>query len=113
VKQLDSDLGAAVNDLAMLLGVVAMRMQQRTYAAVDQIAAALEHSKAAGRSSSGGGGASEAATAAAVADAAGLSREEAAKELSDLKNVRLFLSRVSFAFGIQGCGGSFYFGARS
>lgn len=83
MKQLDNDMGGAVNDMAMMLGVVQMRMQQRTYASVEKIADAMESSKA-----NGGGGSSDAeAMAQAVAQAAGMSREEASQELGDLKDV--------------------------
>lgn len=87
MKQLDNDLGGAVNDLAMLLGVAQLRLQQRTYSAVDQIAAALAHSQASSLGSGGSGGSSDVAMAAAVAEAAGVSWEDAAQELGDLKNV--------------------------
>ena len=83
VKQLDTDLGGAVNDMAMMLGVVQMRMQQRTYESVEKIADAMEASK-----SNGGSGGDAEAMAQAVAQAAGMSREEASQELGDLKNVR-------------------------
>lgn len=86
MKQLDTDLGGAVNDMAMILGVVQMRMQQRTYESVEKIADAMESSKA-------NGGESDAeAMAQAVAQAAGMSREDASQELGDLKNVSVFFT---------------------
>ena len=60
----------------MQLGVVQMKMQQRTYDQVAKLTAAVEASRAGG---------DEAGNTRAVAAAAGISVEEAREELSGLK----------------------------
>ena len=79
VRQLDTDLSGSVNDIAMLLGVIQMRMQQRTFDEVEKISSAVQDAK-------DNGGFGGPGSAQAIAEAAGMSREEASQELAELKD---------------------------